>query len=486
MTKVPLHDFDEANRTEGARNMKNYSSYLAPLTGSPFLRNIDLFVEAKDNPLLKIYYHLERPPLYFLSMVFSSSIIGDNEFSYRLPSFVFGLMAFVVLATATSGAVLPVLTLATSSDWWLSSQSALMDTSLTLFLFVALAFLLGFIQRKRNSLLVLSGVSLGLAILSKGQPAVIFAFPLLFTLFTKKVSFRQASILLASAGAVIAPWAIAVITKFGFDNFIGTFLGFAKNRSTVGDTTQLAPVYWYVRWFIESFRLGFLLFLTLVVTDFVEKRFSYRKILILFYFIFSLALFSLSKNKVWWYVLPLVPVAALYIHESVLGIIKIDKNKLFNLSLIVLLLSLPLFYGSSNTVALSYAVFLVGLSFMVMRLKIKLKNLYVNILFMVAIVFSLFIFYLRFPTIAPTYPEVKTMGEYYQKLPQPKCLYLQSMPYEAMLYYSRAEEVNYLDENTRLIKGCNSYLITPDKIDDTNTFHNEDSLNLYKIDKISP
>jgi len=112
MTKVPLHDFDEANRAEGARNMKNYSSYLAPLTGSPFLRNIDLFVEAKDNPLLKIYYHLERPPLYFLSMVFSSSIIGDNEFSYRLPSFVFGLMAFAVLATATSGAVLPVLTLA--------------------------------------------------------------------------------------------------------------------------------------------------------------------------------------------------------------------------------------------------------------------------------------------------------------------------------------------------------------------------------------
>lgn len=486
MTNVPLHDFDEANRAEAARNMKNYSSYLAPLTGSPFLRNDKLFVEAKGNASLKIYHHLERPPLYFLSMVLTSTLLGDNEFSYRLPSFVFGLATLVVLIIVASGAIFPMLALITSSDWWLSSQSALMDTSLSFFLFIAFVFLLAFIEKKRKSLLVFSGASLGLSILSKGQPAVIFAFPLLFMLVTKKLSFKQALILLGSAGAVIAPWAIAIISKFGFENFIGTFLGFAKARSTVGDTTQLAPVYWYVRWFIESFRLGFLLFLTLVVTDFVEKRISYKKILILFYFFSSLALFSLSKNKVWWYVLPLVPVVALYVHESVLGIIKIDKNKLFNLSIIVLLLSLPLFYGASNTVALSYAVLLVGLSFMVMRLKIKLKSLYVNILFMVTIIFSLFMFYLRFPTISPTYPEVKTMGEYYQKLPQPKCLYLQSMPYEAMLYYSRAEEVNYLDENTKLIKGCDSYLITPDKINESNIVHNEYRLNLYKIDKISP
>jgi len=480
MLSVPLHDFDEANRAESARNMKIYQSYLNPLNGSPFAEGNTAKVEAKKNKLLSLTYHLERPPLYFLSMIATTSIIGETEFFYRLPSFIFGLLSIVLLFIFSGGpiAVLPFLT---SSDWWLSSQSALMDTTLTFYLFLAFIFILKYLEKKNNKLLFFSGLSLGGAILSKGQPAVIFIFPLIFLMFTKKINLKELLIILISAGLTILPWFAYSIYKFGLNNFLGSFLGFASTRALVDDLSQVAPFYWYGRWWLESFRLGWIILITLISYDLIKRNFTYKKSLIIFYFISSFILFSISKNKVWWYVLPLVPVCCLYIGESIKSILKKDPSKLFNLSLIISVISIPIVYKVSNKISFLYGIILIILSIFILNQKIKIMKLFVNIFFLISLIFSLTIFLINFPVISPTYPELKQIGEYYQKLPQPKCLYIQSMPYEAALFYSQAEEIKYLVEDVKFNKSCNNYLITPENLDKLELIFKENRLKLYKM-----
>jgi 4-amino-4-deoxy-L-arabinose transferase-like glycosyltransferase len=96
ITSIPLHDFDEANRAEGAKNMNIYNFFLSPIIGSPFTTYDKIKISAKKNPQLNLYYQLERPPLVFLSMILTTSIFGEKEWAYRLPSFLFGVLTIII------------------------------------------------------------------------------------------------------------------------------------------------------------------------------------------------------------------------------------------------------------------------------------------------------------------------------------------------------------------------------------------------------
>lgn len=473
MSSVPLHDFDEANRSEAARNMKKYSFFLAPLNGSPFEKGFNLKIPAKSNPLLSLNYHLERPPLYYLSMIASTSLLGENEFAFRLPSFIFGV-AVVLIFFVLGWSLFPSLAILTSSDWWLSSQSALMDTALSFFLFLSFLFLVDFLKSRRAVRLIFSGAFLGLAILSKGQPAVVFVFPLIFLIVTRRLSFKELVIFSLSAGVVLLPEAVPLIGKFGVQKLFYTLSDFSSRRTVVADPTQSAPFFWYFRWWLGSFRIGLILFLTLFLSDLKTRNFSLPKLLSLSYIVPSFVLFSVSKNKVWWYVLPLIPVVCYYIFLSV------KKEKWLNLSVITFISAVPVFSTSSNKVALLWGVVLLVVSYFVYNLKLNLKNSFATTVIVFSLIFSLSIFFYFFPVISPTYPETVEVGEYYQKLPQPKCLFVLNMPYEAILFYSKAEAVEYFGKKP-LLKGCSNYLVTPDKKPELKLLHRSNRLFLYRL-----
>ncbi|GIW65400.1 MAG: hypothetical protein KatS3mg093_379 [Candidatus Parcubacteria bacterium] len=461
MRLIPLHDFDEANRAEAAKNMSEFKFYLAPLTGSPFWRNENLKMPLKENPNLSLYPHLERPPLYFWLMIVSTKIFGNNEFAYRLPSFIFGLLTisyFLIFSLPYSA-----IAILTSSDLWLSSQSALMDTTLTFFLFLAFLFLLKSLENKNGKYSFLSGIFWGLAILSKGQPAVIFAFPLLYLLLTKRISLKNLIQITAAAFLTVLPWLYLTINKFGFNNFVEGFLNFAKARAVIEDTTQKAPFFWYLRWWFESARIALILFSSLLIYDLLNKKVDQERKIILAYFIPSFLLFSLARNKVWWYVLPLIPIIVYYIDLSAKQFLKKNKNKALNLSLITFISSLPVFYNQRNILALILFGLYVLISYLILTLEINLNKTLNKLLTFSLLILPLIIFLFKFPKVNPTYPEVKKIGEYYKKLPQPKCLYIKNMPYESALFYTDAKEVNYLDPKTSLPKNCQNYLLTPDQ-----------------------
>lgn len=479
MKTASFHDFDEANRAEAARNMKIYHSYLTPLTGSPFKWGNSIQIQAKKNKLLNLTYHLERPPLVFLAMIVSTSLFNDSEFFYRLPSLIFGLLT-IILVIFLEGNLIVLLSFLTSYDWWLSSQSALMDTTFSFFMFLAFVLILKFLEKKNHKLLFFSGLSFGAGVLSKGQPGIIFVFPLIFLLFAKKINLKELLIVAISAGLIILPWLLFTIYKFGIFNFLTSFLGFAKTKFLMEDLSQKAPFYWYARWWLETFRVGWILFITLIIYDFLKRNFNFKKTLILFYFLSYFIVFSFSKNKVWWYVLPLIPICCLYISESIKNILKRDKNKLINFFLIIFLTSIPVFYKTSNKVSVLYGLFLITLSFFILNHRFKIKKIFADIFSLTSVLFCLLTFFLNFPAISPNYPEAKTIGKYYQKLPQPKCLYVEGVPYEAILFYTQAEEINYFSSDIFLKKKCNNYLVTQkDKKFSLITTSNR--LKLYKI-----
>lgn len=491
MSTIPLHDFDEANRAEGAKNMKRYHFFLAPLTGSPFHRVENLKIKAKNNPQLYIYYHLERPPLFYWLMIFSTSIFGENEFAYRLPSLISGLLLIILFFIFFQP--LSALVLIFSFDLWLSSQQALMDTTLTLFLLLAFLFFMKFIQSSNDRVghttdavklpfLFLSAFFWSLAFLAKGQPALIFFFLLFFALLTKRIKIKELIFFGFFSFLIISPWLFFLVKNFGINTFSQVFFNFAKNRALAFDPTQQAPFFWYFRWLFESARPAWILFLTLFIYDLLQKKMTHPKALTLFYFFSSFLIFSLAKNKVWWYILPLFPVMVFYIDLSLRDLLKENQNKIFNFSLIILLTSLPIFYHQRNLVALVLVVFYLLISLLILK-KIKTKKIsktVLNFIYLFSMIFSLTIFLFNFPPIQPNYPEVKRVGEYYRKLPQPKCLYLQNLPYESALFYTDAEEINYLTEKTKLKKDCQNYLLTPNEKNEKLVFK-KGRLKVYKL-----
>lgn len=495
MRNVSFHDFDEAHRAETAKRMKEYGSFFVPLTGSPWDRAIELNVPVKGGPFLHLYYHLERPPLVYLLMILSISIFGSSEFAYRLPSFLLGISVFLlyyVLAQKLFKKIdywalyLGLLVLFTSSDLWLSAQYAQLDTGLTFFLFTSLLLLILYVEKRKRILLYLSGFAFALAILSKGQPAITFVFPILFLLIFKKISVREIARFGLSAGVLIVPWVLYLSIAFGLTKFVQLFFGFAFLSATVADLNQKAPFFWYLRWFWESLRPGWTLFLAFLILDIFRNNFSWKKLVLLSYIFGSLLALSLPINKLWWYVLPIIPALATYIYLSASDYLKkFGKRGLLPITLILLLSSLRIFFGVPNKATLFYGIGITSvtaliLTFPFLNKSLKGRNMFA-VLFFFSFAMSLLAFYTRFPKIMPYNWEAKPVGQYFVGLPEPKCLWVRDSPVEAILFYSNAKEIEQFNANSNLYRHCKNYLIIHGEYDDEIKQLLENKKVLYRV-----
>lgn len=493
MITVPFYDFDEAHRAENAKRMKEYQSFFVPLTGSSQDRVEKLKIPLRENPDLHLYYHLERPPLIYDLMILSTTFFGQSEWAYRLPSFLLGMSIFLVFLffagkesnRGTVAIATGLLALFTSSDLWLSSQSAQMDTGITLFLFLSILTLILYCSEKKNFLIFLSGVFLGLAALSKLQPTVIFIFPLIGLFLLKKL--RIVDLFKFSLGFIVIflPWLIYLILKFGLKDVANIMPGFALTSASIH---HQAPFFWYIRWWWEAFRPGWTMFLAFFILDFINRNFSWKKLCLLSYIFGGLLAFSLPANKLWWYVLPLIPAVSFYIFISVKDYLE-RGNKIINLSFAIIVASLPAFVRVSNKIAMAYGIAVIVVVFLILvdklSIKINLGIIKKNI-FSISVALSLIFFLLQFPEIVPYHRNTKEVAEYYKNLPGQKCLFIGDMPTEAVLFYSDAGEVPPIQvkDHTPVFLNCeNNYLITPDRYKDKEPIFRQDRIRLYKLEK---
>ena len=493
MTTVPLYDFDEAHRAENAKRMKEYSSFFVPLTGSPQDRVEHLKVLFKENPDHYLYYHLERPPLVYDLMIISTSFFGNVEWAYRLPSFLLGMSTIGVFIwfarRETKYSVFALaagfLVLSTSDDLWLSSQYAQMDTAITFFQNLSLLILIFYCKTKKPPLIYLAGAFFGLALLSKLQPTVIFIFPLLCLLFLRMLNIKELFKFILGTLVIFLPWVGYLIYRFGIVDVVGIIPGFAITSASIDSIHHEAPFFWYARWWWESLRPGWTLFLAFFFYELISGKLNWEKKTLLTYIFGGLIAFSIPINKLWWYVLPLVPAVAFYVYLSVKDYLADKPNRITNLSFSIIVASLPLFLGVSNKLSLIYGISVTVLVFLILtdRLNIKISSPFgKRYTFYIAVVASLLFFLLRFPQIVPYHRHTKPVSEYYKNLPDPKCLWLGDMPGEAALFYSEAGELPLLNKSSQVYAACkNNYLITPDRYNQGELLIRQGNMRLYKL-----
>lgn len=492
MTSVPFYDFDEAHRAENAKRMKEYRSFFVPLTGSSQDRVEHLKIPFKENSDFYLYYHLERPPLIYDLMVLSTLVFGSSEWAYRLPSFLLGLTILIVFyifaKTQRPSNYLAIsvgfLSLITSVDLWLSSQYAQMDTGITLFLTLSLLTLIIFCQVRKILLLYLAGMFFSLALMSKLQPVIIFIFPVLFLLLTKRLLLKDLIKFIIGFLLIFGPWLLYLVIRFGFKDIILIMPDFAITSASIIDIHQKAPFFWYIRWWWETLRPGWTIFLALFFYDAFSGILTWQKKTLLAYIFGGLLVFSIPTNKIWWYVLPLIPAVSLYIFLSVRDYLE-KQARIANIAFALIVASLPIFLKSSNTTALIYGISVTLVVFLILTDKLNLEMKIVfskKTIFYISIILTLVFFLSQFPEIIPYHRNAKKVAQYYKSLPYPKCLWLGDMPAEAVLFYSNAGEVPLLNKTTQIYANCkNNYLITPDDYKEAELIKRLGNIRLYKL-----
>lgn len=326
-------------------------------------------------------------------------------------------------------------------------------------------------------MLAISALSFALAVLSKGQPAIIFIIPLLTTLIIKKINLRELIKFGLYAAVLLLPWLFLIGIYFDLKNFFYIFTHFALDSATLEYSHINAPVFWYIRWWFDTLRPGWSLFLALFAFDLLNKNIDWKKITILVYIFGGLIFFSLSANKIWWYVLPLIPAIAYYIYLSTSDYLARFKSGLINISAVMIIVSIPVFLEETNKMTILYGVIITASSLSLLFFRNFTPLLRVQkILLVFSMLFCLIVFYSHFPKIIPFHYNTKTVALYFSSLPDLKCLWIMDMPPEAALFYSNAGETPLLEQSSNLIPSCRNYLITPvdtQNINITYSFKNE-------------
>lgn len=170
---VHLFDWDEINFAEAAREMlvtHNYSQ--VQIDFMPFW---------------------EKPPLFIWMQALSMHLFGVNEFAARFPNAVIGIATIVTLFAIGKKLVDTKLGL-----WWALAyagswlphfyfKSGIIDPTFNFFIFLAIycAFRINY-TGKPNQLAILSGIFLGLAVLTKGPVAILVSVLTLLVYFIYK------------------------------------------------------------------------------------------------------------------------------------------------------------------------------------------------------------------------------------------------------------------------------------------------------------
>ena len=245
----------------------------------------------------------EKPPLtYWLTGAGHVAGLPD-EWAARLPEALISIafLAFFYFRLAREFspplALAATAILATSGGWLAYSFAALTDLPMSAALGAAMLIIL-FDPRRA----VLAGVLLGLSILGKGFVPVVLIAPLFL------VGRGKRMVMLASAVIIAAPWFILCWLRNGsafWDDF------FWKQHVARFLTPSLEHVqpFWY---YIPILLAGLFPWTPLAVLLARRRLYSDRRVLLLAaWVLYGLIFFSVARNKLPGYVLPLFPALAI-------------------------------------------------------------------------------------------------------------------------------------------------------------------------------
>ena len=286
-----------------------FGNWLLSVTSPDEGKNLDAalrMIETRDFivPRYNCEYRFEKPPMFYWLTDVSFELFGVNEFSDRLVS---GLSAVATDITTwmmameildPRSALLSAVVFSTFPHNWIEARAATPEMLLTFFMTLGL-FL--FIKGR----FVLGWVMLALAFLTKGPVGVILPLGV-YLLWKRDIRFLNLKGILLFA-LIGFSWYGAMLYKFGFEYFYKFFLYENVMRFTGHKSIHPYP-FWY---YLPIIAASSALYLPLVPRTF--KSWDRRLNPLLFWFLFVLIFYSLSKNKLHHYILFLYPPLAVMI-----------------------------------------------------------------------------------------------------------------------------------------------------------------------------
>jgi len=245
----------------------------------------------------------EKPPLLYWMTAAATRLGLGPELAPRLPVALLGWGFLVFLwwiarpEFGEEAALYAALILGTSAIWLAYSYVAVTDIPLSATFCAALLISL---YRPGLRWAAAAGVLLGLAVLAKGLVPLVLYFPVVWPLRRR---WRELLVIGFVSFGVAAPWYIAMTARFGREFLDDFFWKQHFDRFSTGALAHIQPWWFYVPVMIAAVFPWTPVFL-LVRRD---SRLSFLTAWIAFGFLF----FSISRNKLPGYLLPLTPALSL-------------------------------------------------------------------------------------------------------------------------------------------------------------------------------
>lgn len=277
------------------------------------------------------FYSASHPPLHIWLMTICTMLFGLSEFALRLPSLLtFALFLFAITRSAAYSPLahtplcallacgfLPILL------WY--ARLAHLDTTLMLFSLLEAHFYLRYLDTRHRLFVVLSGVMLGAALLSKVLvgifPALAIALLELYRMLTRRTTCKDAlaalSLFFGMGLALGLSWfAWMCITNEGYlQRYLDLFIFDRVQRNQTFSQYRTGAFY-YLNIILTRFPLSAISVLWLwSFWHNPEFRTPYR-MLWLIWFALTFLILSVAQTKLLWYALLFLPPLALITAEA--------------------------------------------------------------------------------------------------------------------------------------------------------------------------
>lgn len=321
-----------------------------------------------ENPVLPYDYKnwtgnhiwVHKQPLPLWTMAFSMWLFGVNEIALRLPSVILSTIGIWLSFFAGSyffnrktgylaafffsinGLIIELAAGRTATDH--------IDIFFLFFIELAVVFSILFAQKQKTIFNLLTGVSLGAAILSKWLPALIVVPIWLLILmdsgkFTMKEIFFHITILLTISILIFLPWQLYIYSAFPVEATWEASFNFKHISEALEERT--GPFYY----FIEKIRINYGELIYLPLVWFLWKTFknvhNRRSLALVIWILVPILFFSIAKTKMQAYILFISP--ALFLVTSGFFHMLHDYKKCHKLKwlftfILFLLIALPVRY----------------------------------------------------------------------------------------------------------------------------------------------
>jgi 4-amino-4-deoxy-L-arabinose transferase len=250
----------------------------------------------------------EKPALlYWMTALGFKAGLGP-DLAPRLPvalaSAAFLICFFIVLHRqfGARAAFYATATLATSAGWLAYSRVAVTDLPMSA-AFAAAMLLIMKTSTMRSDALI-AGALLGLAVLAKGLVPLVLFLPALWFLRDR---IRYLALLFVATAVVALPWYVLVTLRNGAP-FLEDFFWKQHFQRFTSNVLQHQQPFWY---YLPVLVAGFFPWCPLLLLLFQRPLYKDRRaIFLLAWLLWGFLFFSISRNKLPGYLLPLMPAAA--------------------------------------------------------------------------------------------------------------------------------------------------------------------------------